>query len=48
MRVWVKPSTDQLHNVAVQGPRSREILRQIVWTPPTQPALEELQLVPAS
>ncbi len=26
MRVWVKPSTDQLHNVAVQGPNSREIL----------------------
>ena len=26
LRVWVKPSTDQLHNVAVQGPLSREIL----------------------
>ncbi len=42
LRVWVKPSTDQLHNVAVQGPNSRDILRQVVWTPPTQPALEEL------
>ena len=26
LRAWVKPSTDQLHNLAVQGPRSREIL----------------------
>jgi aminomethyltransferase len=43
MRVWVKPSTDQLHNVAVQGPASREILKQIVWTPPAQQALEELR-----
>ena len=28
LRVWVKPSTDELHNLAVQGPRSREILRR--------------------
>jgi aminomethyltransferase len=43
MRVWIKPSTDQLHNVAVQGPESREILKQVVWSPPTQPQLEELR-----
>jgi aminomethyltransferase len=43
MRAWVKPSTDQLHNLAVQGPNSREILKEIVWTPPTQPQLEELR-----
>ncbi len=43
MRAWVKPSTDQLHNLAVQGPLSRDVLRQIVWTPPTQPSLEELK-----
>lgn len=42
LRVWIKPSTDQLHNLAVQGPESREILKSIVWTPPTQPRLEEL------
>ncbi len=41
-RVWVKPSTDQLHNIAVQGPASRELLAQIIWTPPTQPAFTEL------
>jgi aminomethyltransferase len=43
MRVWVKPSTDQLHNLAVQGPRSRELLKEIIWTPPSQPSLEELK-----
>ena len=43
LKAWVKPSTDQLHNVAVQGPASREIMKQLVWTPPTQPPLEELK-----
>ena len=43
LRVWVKPSTDQLHNLAVQGPLSRDVLSEIVWTPPTQPSLEELK-----
>ncbi len=43
LKVWVKPSTDQLHNLALQGPSSREALKQIVWTPPTQPSLEELK-----
>ena len=42
LKAWVRSSTDQLHNVAVQGPKSRDILRQIIWTPPAQPALEEL------
>jgi aminomethyltransferase len=41
-KVWVKPSIDQLHNLALQGPNSREILKKIVWTPATQPSLEEL------
>ena len=42
LRVWVKSSTEQLHNLAVQGPLSREILSQVVWTPPTQPTVSEL------
>ncbi|HEV8653425.1 MAG TPA: DUF1989 domain-containing protein [Actinomycetes bacterium] len=42
LRVWVKNSTDQLHNLAVQGPASRDLLREIVWTPPAQPRFEEL------
>lgn len=41
--VFVKSSTDQLHNVAVQGPNSREILSKIVTTPPHQPSIEELK-----
>ena len=41
-RVWVKHSTDHLHNIAVQGPKSRDLLRDLVWTPPTQPAFDSL------
>lgn len=41
-QVWVKESTDQLHNIAVQGPVSRDLLADLVWTPPTQPALRDL------
>jgi aminomethyltransferase len=43
LRAWIKPSTDQLHNLAVQGPLSREALESFVWTPPTQPSLAELK-----
>jgi aminomethyltransferase len=42
LRAWVKSSTDQMHNIAVQGPNSRDILREVVWTPPDQPKLEEI------
>lgn len=41
-RVWVKHSTDQLHNIAVQGPDSRELLRSIIWTPPHQPEVADI------
>jgi aminomethyltransferase len=43
LKVWIKPTTDQLHNVAVQGPLSREALAEFVWAPPSQPPLEELK-----
>ncbi|MGZ4178649.1 MAG: DUF1989 domain-containing protein, partial [Solirubrobacteraceae bacterium] len=43
LKVWIKPTTDQLHNIAVQGPLSREALQEFVWTPPSQPSLEELK-----
>jgi len=42
LSAWCRSSTDQLHNLAVQGPRSREILAGIVVTPPHQPTLAEL------
>lgn len=43
LKVWVKTATDQLHNVGVQGPRSREILEGIVVTPPAEPTVRELK-----
>jgi aminomethyltransferase len=43
LRAWVRSSTDQLHNLSVQGPKSREILKQVVWTPPAQTGIDELQ-----
>jgi aminomethyltransferase len=42
LAAWCRSSTDQLHNLAVQGPRSRDILAAILATPPHQPALGEL------
>jgi aminomethyltransferase len=42
-RVWVKDSTDELHNVSVQGPASRDILAEVVWTPPAQTPFPELK-----
>lgn len=42
LNAWVRPSTDQLHNVAVQGRYSRDIMAKVFWTPPTQPTIEEL------
>ncbi len=38
----VRDSTDQLHNVAVQGPSSRDVLAKLLWTPPTEAKVEEL------
>ena len=40
--VRTKTSTEQLHNIAVQGPKSRDILSGIVWTPPDRTSVEEL------
>jgi len=42
LQVLVRSSTDQLHNIAVQGPLSRSILDEVIWTPPHQPALTEV------
>ena len=43
LKVLVRLSTDQLHNVAVQGPKSRDLLKQICWTAPHNPTLEQLE-----
>jgi aminomethyltransferase len=42
LKAWVRSSTDQLHNIAVQGPASRDILKEIIWTSAAQPAIGEL------
>ena len=46
LKAWVRSSTDQLHNIAVQGPNSRELLATIIVTPATQPAVDRARLVP--
>lgn len=43
LKAYVRTSTDQLHNIAVQGPKSRGILEQVVWTPPGQASVTELK-----
>jgi aminomethyltransferase len=42
LKVLVRSSTDQLHNLAVQGPESRDLLKKVIWTPPHQPTMQEL------
>jgi aminomethyltransferase len=42
-KVFVRSSTDQLNNLALQGPLSREILAPLVYTPPLQPTVAELK-----
>ncbi|MDF3936529.1 DUF1989 domain-containing protein, partial [Pseudomonas citronellolis] len=42
MKVWIKSASEQIHNVAVQGPLARALLKEMVWTPGTQPRLEDL------
>lgn len=42
LEVHVKSSSEQMCNIAVQGPKSREVLSSFVWTAPAQPSIEEL------
>lgn len=42
LKVLIRTSTDQLHNVAVQGPESRALLEKIVWTAPHNPEFMQL------
>tara|TARA_B100000700_G_scaffold328532_1_gene446672 strand:- start:610 stop:2967 length:2358 start_codon:yes stop_codon:yes gene_type:complete len=42
LRAWVKSSTDQLHNISVQGPNSRNLLSKIIWTAPAHPDVKNL------
>jgi aminomethyltransferase len=42
LNVLIRASTDMQHNIAVQGPESRDLLKKIIWTMPHNPTLEEL------
>jgi aminomethyltransferase len=41
-RVSIRNSTDQLHNVAVQGPESRRLLTKLIWSAESEPRLDNL------
>jgi aminomethyltransferase len=42
LKAWVRNSTDQLHNLQIQGPKSRDILKEVIWTRPDQANIDEL------
>lgn len=43
LRVWIKSLTERLVNLALQGPKSRDILQNVIFTQPYRPALENLK-----
>ncbi|GAA0793526.1 DUF1989 domain-containing protein [Marinobacterium sediminicola] len=42
-RVSIRESTDQLHNLAVQGPNSRALLSELIWQPENRTPVSELK-----
>lgn len=44
LNINLKTATGEIHNVAVQGPKSRDILREVVGTPPGRPTIDEVGL----
>ena len=43
LKVWIHDITRQMGGLAIQGPKSRDILKQIVHTKATHPSLENLK-----
>ena len=43
MNVWIKSLFSSLPNLAIQGPKSRELLQQLVFTQPHQPSIETMK-----
>lgn len=41
-RVSLKTASNEIHNLALQGPRARDSLRKVLWTAPGRPTLDEL------
>ena len=42
LNVHLRTATDQIHNVAVQGPKARDILADLIWTSPDRTTVREL------
>jgi len=42
LKAWVKDATSDIHNLQVQGPKSRDVLKDIIWTRPDQSTVKEL------
>ncbi|MEC7763049.1 MAG: DUF1989 domain-containing protein [Pseudomonadota bacterium] len=42
LNVMIRSSTDQMHNLAVQGPKSRQLITDLFWTAPHQTPLAEM------
>lgn len=42
LNVMIRSSTDQMHNLAVQGPKSRDLIASLFWTAPHHPELSEM------
>lgn len=42
LNVMIRSSTDQMHNLAVQGPKSRDLITQLFWTAPHQTDLADM------
>ncbi|NIA69297.1 DUF1989 domain-containing protein [Pelagibius litoralis] len=42
-KVWIKSLWSSMPNLALQGPHSRDLLREVVFTQPTQPSLDNLK-----
>ena len=42
-KVSIRNATEQLDNLAVQGPKSRQLLSEIVWISDSQPSVEKLK-----
>ncbi len=43
LRVWVKSLTQKLANLALQGPKSRDLLQSCTFVQPNRPALENVK-----
>ncbi|AGT11399.1 DUF1989 domain-containing protein [Paracoccus aminophilus] len=42
LQVMIRSSTNEMHNLAVQGPNSRDIMKRFIWTAEHQTKIEDL------